>query len=118
MAGAHGWNTYQRSKLSESNTSSSGVATKPIVYGEISNGGRLQPDVRVELLDEKQNTLQVTTTDFNGNYVFRDLQPGRYWVWVAPSSSPSRGGILSQPVDIEQEGQRVDLDLSPKEPQK
>lgn len=63
------------------------------------------PNVQVKLFQEGVNPLTATplvapvTTDVNGRYLFRDLGPGRFFVYV-PAVHFNPGGPLNQHISI------------------
>ena len=79
------------------------------IRGKVTEGDRLQPNVEVLLLDEKNKEKARTKTKADGSYEFDKLEPGRYKLYSLRLESRRRAFV---PVEIgPNETKTVDLAL-------
>ncbi|QDU58366.1 carboxypeptidase-like regulatory domain-containing protein [Aeoliella mucimassa] len=61
------------------------------IAGQVSEGGRLQPGLTVELRSPDQKVVAKTTTQKQGNFEFGGVKPGAYLIWCTKLQSQRTG---------------------------
>jgi hypothetical protein len=83
-------------------------STSAMIEGTITDAsGAVVPSASVSLVSEVTNVVTTTTSDSNGRYAFRNIQPGRYEVTVEVRGFQE----VREPVTV-YVGQSVPLDIS------
>ncbi len=62
------------------------------IRGRVIHGNRPQPNLTVQLLDTEGKSLNETSTDQNGRFMFKDLEPKTYLIRATRASSSDRAG--------------------------
>jgi hypothetical protein len=81
------------------------------IEGTVTEGGRGQPNVPVQLIDAQGAVKNTTTTDAKGKYTFTKVAPGTYRIVGTKTSSFTRGEATAQ-VQAGDKKKDVDVKLS------
>jgi hypothetical protein len=86
-----------------------GAAGKPSsIAGTVRIGELAQPNLEVNLRDDKNNVKATTKTDNNGKFVFKDVAPGAYKVTAARPAAKVKG---EAPVSVGGGEQKTGVDV-------